>query len=131
MTAVLSRAVLSGMPVVDVGRGDAQGTVPNVRGSLFVAGSTLTATDARLLMACLLRFGSPPPAADPTAPTPDELASALAHLAKLEGPFSQPVRRGAEARRIRSSPRARHAPGRRPRRRCPCRRHRFVVTVEI
>ncbi len=85
MTTVLRRAVLSGMPVVNVGRGNAEGMVPTVPGSLFVAGSTLTATKARLLlMACLLRFGAPPPAADPTAPTPEELDATLAHLARYQ-----------------------------------------------
>ncbi len=43
---------------------------------LAIAGSNLTATKARfLLMACLLRFGSLPTAADPDNPTADEIAA--------------------------------------------------------
>ena len=55
--AALKRATLSGMPVVKVGRGNAEGIVDPGRAQLAIAGS-LTATKARLLlMACLLRFG--------------------------------------------------------------------------
>lgn len=42
----------------------------------FVGGSSLTATKARLLlMACLMRFGSLPPSADPDHPTSAEDAA--------------------------------------------------------
>jgi L-asparaginase len=42
----------------------------------FIAGSNLTSPKARmLLMACVLRFGSLPPAKDPANSTPDELAA--------------------------------------------------------
>ena len=42
----------------------------------FIGGSNLTATKARLLlMACLMKFGSLPPAADPDHPTSAEAAA--------------------------------------------------------
>jgi hypothetical protein len=42
---------------------------------LLIGGLNLTATKARLLlMACLMKFGSLPPAADPDQPTPAEAA---------------------------------------------------------
>ena len=71
--AALRRAVAHGMPVVRTARGNAEGMVAAAPGEVFIAGSTLTATKARLLlMACLLRFGSLPPAADPERPTEAE-----------------------------------------------------------
>jgi hypothetical protein len=86
--AALRRATLSGMPVVKVGRGNAEGPVDQARCQLAIAGSNLTATKARLLlMACLLRFGSLPPAADPTQPTPAELAAVQAKLAEYQVVF--------------------------------------------
>jgi L-asparaginase len=86
--AVLRRAVLSGMPVVKVGRGNAEGVVDQARATLAIAGSNLTATKARLLlMACLLRFGSLPPAVDPTHPTPAELEAVQAKLAEYQAVF--------------------------------------------
>ena len=66
----LKRATFSGMPVVKVGRGNAGGFVDATRDPLAIAGSNLTATKARLLlMACLLKLGCLPPAADPAKPT--------------------------------------------------------------
>jgi hypothetical protein len=86
--AALRRAALSGMPVVKVSRGNAEGPVDPTRVSLAIAGSNLTATKARLLlMACLLRFGSLPPAADPTHPTLAELAAVQARLADYQAVF--------------------------------------------
>ena len=86
--AVLRRATLSGMPVVKVGRGNAEGVVDQARATLAIAGSNLTATKARLLlMACLLRFGSLPPAVDPTCPTPAELEAVQAKLAEYQAVF--------------------------------------------
>jgi L-asparaginase len=88
MTAALHQAALSGMPVVRVGRGNAEGVVRGAPDPLMLAGSNLTATKARiLLMACLLRFGALPPAADPRRPTPEELAAAGAHLEQLQQVF--------------------------------------------
>jgi L-asparaginase len=86
--AVLRRATLSGMPVVKVGRGNAEGMVDLARATLAIAGSNLTATKARLLlMACLLRFGSLPPALDSTCPTPAELEAVQAKLAEYQAVF--------------------------------------------
>src|SRR5262249_36893833 len=45
--AALRRAVFSGLPVVKVGRGNAEGFAPRI--PPFVSGSNLTATKARLL----------------------------------------------------------------------------------
>ncbi|HVA15866.1 MAG TPA: asparaginase domain-containing protein [Stellaceae bacterium] len=65
---VMEKAIYSGMPVVQVGRGAPEGFADGT--SLFIAGSNLTATKARLLlMACLMRFGALPPAADAENPT--------------------------------------------------------------
>ena len=65
----LRRASMLGMPVVMVGRGNAEGFVPPGIPGIAIAGSNLTATKARLLlMACMLRFGAPPPARDPEHP---------------------------------------------------------------
>jgi hypothetical protein len=64
------------MPVVRTSRGNAEGFVPAERVKLGIAGGNLTVTKARLLlMACLLRFGALPPAADPSRPTADETAA--------------------------------------------------------
>jgi hypothetical protein len=86
--AALKRATLSGMPVVKVGRGNAEGVVDPARVPLAIAGSNLTATKARLLlMACLLRFGSLPPASDPEHPTRAELEAVQAKLAEYQSVF--------------------------------------------
>jgi len=67
----MERAVLSGLPVVRVGRGAPEGFADGT--PIFIAGSNLTATKARLLlMACLMKFGSLPPARDPDNPTASE-----------------------------------------------------------
>ena len=48
------------MPVVKVGRGNAEGIVDPARAPLAIAGSNLTATKARLLlMACLMKLREP------------------------------------------------------------------------
>jgi hypothetical protein len=84
--AALHRAVLSGLPVVKVGRGNADGFTPPA--DLFVGGGNLTATKARLLlMACLLRLGSLPPASDPDHPTPSELEAIRAGVAEYQAVF--------------------------------------------
>jgi hypothetical protein len=76
------------MPVAKVGRGNAEGFTPKNPGSLFIAGSNLTATKARLLlMACLMRFGSLPPAADPLKPTQAERAATLSKLTEYQSVF--------------------------------------------
>lgn len=86
--AALRRATFSGMPVARVSRGNAEGYVTPARVKLGIAGSNLTATKARLLlMACLLRFGSLPPARDPADPTPEEIAATEAALAPFQHVF--------------------------------------------
>jgi hypothetical protein len=86
--AALRLATFSGMPVVRVSRGNAEGYVTKERVKLGIAGSNLTATKARiLLMACLLRFGSLPPARDPANPTGDEVRAIEAALAPFQQVF--------------------------------------------
>ena len=69
---LMLKAVRCGMPVVRVGRGNTEGFTPVYE--FFISGSNLTSTKARLLlMACLMRFGSLPPAADPDNPAEEEL----------------------------------------------------------
>ena len=65
------RAAFSGLPIVRVGRGYPHGFADPE--PFTIAGSNLTATKARLLlMACLMKFGSFPAAADPDHPTAAE-----------------------------------------------------------
>jgi len=62
---------------------------PGVCPQAFIAGSNLTSTKARmLLMACLLRFGSLPPAKDPENPTADELAATRKAVAAYQSVFN-------------------------------------------
>jgi L-asparaginase len=83
---LMLRAVHCGMPVARVGRGNHGGfTAPRDR---FIGGRNLTATKARLLlMACLMKFGSPPPAADPDNPTEQELGAIRGKLAAYQAVF--------------------------------------------
>jgi len=84
--AMLRRASLCGLPVVRVGRGYPEGFADPAPFS--IAGRNLTSTKARLLlMACLMKFGSLPPAADPDQPTPDELEALQAALAVYQSVF--------------------------------------------
>lgn len=83
---VIERAVYRGMPVVQVGRGSPEGFAD--RTPLFIAGSNLTATKARLLlMACLMRFGALPPAADPDNPTAGERSAIEKAIAAYQAVF--------------------------------------------
>jgi len=76
---LLAQAAYSGMPVVRVGRGNNEGF--SAGGGCFLGGSNLTSTKARLmLIACLLKFGALPPAADPADPTEAETAALKAKL---------------------------------------------------
>lgn len=71
--AALRVAAFSGVPVVRVARGNADGIVERTYVPFAIAGGNLTATKARLLlMASLMKLGALPPAVDPRAPTPDE-----------------------------------------------------------
>ena len=79
-------AVFSGMPVVKVGRGNAEGFTPRI--PPFLSGNNLTTTKARLLlMACLMEFGSLPVAADPRNPTEAEFAATMARLDEYQAVF--------------------------------------------
>ena len=84
--AVLRKAIYCGLPVVRVGRGNPEGFAdPH---EYFIAGSNLTATKARmLLMACLLKFGSLPPATNPDDPTSAELAATRGAVARYQHIF--------------------------------------------
>lgn len=86
--AALKRAIFSGMPMVKVGRGNAGGFVDPTRDPLAIAGSNLTATKARLLlMACLMKFGCLPPAANPAKPTAAESEATQAKLKDYQEVF--------------------------------------------
>ena len=86
-TRVMRRAAFSGMPVVLTGRGDAGGFVPPPAAP-FIGGRNLTATKARLLlMACLMKLGSVPPAADPDRPTPGEAEAAQKKIREYQDLF--------------------------------------------
>jgi L-asparaginase len=83
---LMLRALHSGMPVVRVGRGNNDGFVPPR--DRLIGGRNLTATKARLLLlACLMRFGALPPAADPDRPTPAEIAAIREKLAAYQAVF--------------------------------------------
>lgn len=84
----LKIAAFSGMPVVRVGRADPGGMVPQHRYPFAVSGSNLDTNKARLLlMACLLRFGRWPKAADPRHPTELERRAVLDAAAVFQGVF--------------------------------------------
>jgi L-asparaginase len=84
---MMLRAVYSGLPVARVGRGNTEGFVP-LHDPCFIGGSNLTATKARLLlMACLMKFGSLPPAVDPDHPTSAEAAAIREKLAMYQAVF--------------------------------------------
>jgi hypothetical protein len=86
--AALRLAAFCGMPVVRVSRDSGEGFVPRERVHLGIAGANLTATKARLLlMACLLRFGSLPPARNPSDPTSREIAASETALAAFQQVF--------------------------------------------
>ena len=83
---LMSRAVFSGMPVVRVGRGNNEGFSAGT--DRFIGGGNLTATKARLLlMACLMKFGAPPTAADPDAPSDAEQDAVREKIAAYQAVF--------------------------------------------
>lgn len=85
----LDRTALSGAVVVKVSRGNPGTILGEVSENLVIEGSNLNANKARvLLMACLLRFGAPPPAKDPAHPTAGETAAVRDHLAKIQAVFN-------------------------------------------
>ena len=80
------RAIHSGMPVVRVGRGNNDGFTPG--GGGFIGGGNLTATKARLLLiACMMKFGALPSAADPDKPTAAETDAVIANVAAYQAVF--------------------------------------------
>ncbi|WP_158807048.1 asparaginase domain-containing protein [Beijerinckia sp. L45] len=83
---LMLQATLSGIPVCKVGRGAPEGFAdPH---PLQIAASNLTATKARLLlMACLMKFGSFPPAVDPLCPTEQEMTAIRAKVAQYQAVF--------------------------------------------
>ena len=82
----LERAVLHGIPVVCVGRGNNEGFTPPT--NLFIGGRNLTSTKARLLlMASLLRLGSLPPAQLPLQPTDEEFTATRSALSAFQELF--------------------------------------------
>ena len=69
-TKALEIAAYSGMPTVSVGRGNAGGLTAAQPYNVFVEGSNLTASKARLLLiAAMMKIGSLPVADDPENPT--------------------------------------------------------------
>jgi L-asparaginase len=77
------------MPVVKVGRGNADGMVPRNPPYLYVSGLNLTANKARLLlMAAMLKLGALPPAADPNSPKKEELAAIKSKLDEYQEIFN-------------------------------------------
>jgi L-asparaginase len=82
--------VFSGMPVVFTGRGNAGGATPTIYFSPrpAISGNNLTATKARMLLtACLLKFGSLPPAQDPRNPTTAEREAVQSAIAQYQAIF--------------------------------------------
>jgi L-asparaginase len=85
---VLAQAALSGIPVVKTARGDVHGFVKTNPNNLVIEGSNSISTKARLLLtAALMKFGSLPPAADPSHPTPAETAAIKAKVALYQKIF--------------------------------------------
>lgn len=86
--ACLERAAFSGMPVVRTARGNLADLVRPQPHGVFVTANNLTATKARLLlMACLLRLGALPPAADPAHPTEAERAAVIEKVRQYQEVF--------------------------------------------
>jgi L-asparaginase len=82
----MERAVFCGLPVVRVGRGAPEGFADGT--PIYISGSNLTAIKARLLlMACLMKFGSLPPARDPDQPTAGERAATEAAVQAYQQVF--------------------------------------------
>jgi L-asparaginase len=83
---VMQRAVFSGLPVVRVARGAAEGFADLA--PYAISGSNLTSIKARLLlMAALMKLGSLPIAADPIHPTEAERAATREAIAAYQQIF--------------------------------------------
>lgn len=86
-TAILKRAIFSGVPVVRVGRGNPEGF--SDLDPIFISGSNLTAIKARmLLMAALMKLGCLPRASDPAHPTGAEIATTEKIIASYQHIFN-------------------------------------------
>ena len=84
--ALAVKASYCGMPVVRVGRGNNEGFA--AQAGVHIGGGNLTSTKARLLLlACLMKFGALPPAADPDNPTDAETAAILDRVALYQAVF--------------------------------------------
>jgi L-asparaginase len=83
---LMLKAAFCGIPVAKVGRGAPEGFAdPH---EFQIAASNLTATKARfLLMACLLKFGSFPPAKDPDNPSAAEVAATRKAVSQYQTVF--------------------------------------------
>ena len=80
---MLRGASFCGAPVVRVSRGAGEGFADLDPLDFTIAGMNLTATKARrLLMACLMKFGALPAAADPNNPTAAEAAAPRAYCGR-------------------------------------------------
>lgn len=74
----LQQAALSGVPVVKLAPGGSVAPAPH---GLFLDGGSLDADHARdLLLHCLERYGPPPAARNPAAPSAAEFAAIRVHL---------------------------------------------------
>lgn len=82
----LRHLALSGIPVVKLASGGDLAADPE---AIFLDASGLSsAAAAKLLQHCLERHGAPPVAANPSRPSPKELAAVRAHLAPFRDAFS-------------------------------------------
>jgi L-asparaginase/Glu-tRNA(Gln) amidotransferase subunit D len=83
---LMTRAAFSGIPVAMTGRGAPMGFADPT--PFQIAATNLTSNKARfLLMACLLKFGSLPPAKDPDNPTQAEVEAARKAVAAYQAVF--------------------------------------------
>ncbi|HKB89423.1 MAG TPA: asparaginase domain-containing protein [Opitutaceae bacterium] len=89
MEAAFNFIALHGIPVVKTNRGGTAGYVRATDDNLVIEGMNLTSTKARLLlMACLMKFGTLPPAADPKHPSPAELTAIKEKLKLYQAVFN-------------------------------------------
>jgi hypothetical protein len=89
LETALEIAALSGIPVVRVARGDEWTLVRPNPSNLTVEGNNLSPLKARLLlMAALMKFGSPPVAADPSNPTPAERKAVQEKMNQYQAVFN-------------------------------------------
>lgn len=83
---LMQRAAFSGIPVAMTGRGAPMGFADPT--PFQIAATNLTGNKARfLLMACLLKFGSLPPAKDPDNPTQAEVEATRKAVAAYQAVF--------------------------------------------